>query len=182
MSEAEREGADALVDAIDDALSRLSETDMEGSWPLQGHIAYGEAQAVRELWDNTPEWGQRVVIATACLAIVAGARGRLSNQIRTRCLQALGISTGTPAVPLAPEPDNDDDDGCGSGDGGSSDDSDTSTGTYCSAWSGFRFFKAKGEEIGEVVLHENGGGSTSYQGTQEWATASCQAALAAQGQ
>ena len=46
-------------------------------------------------------------------------------------------------------------------------DQDASTGTYCSAWSGFGFFKANGEEIGEVVLHENGGGSTSYQGTQE---------------
>ncbi|WP_420446317.1 hypothetical protein [Candidatus Poriferisodalis sp.] len=53
---------------------------------------------------------------------------------------------------------------------------------YCSAWSGFGFFKADGEEIGEVVRYVNGQGTHSIQGTRAWATATCQAALAAQGQ
>ncbi|WP_419920222.1 hypothetical protein [Candidatus Poriferisodalis sp.] len=59
------------------------------------------------------------------------------------------------------------------------DDTDTSTGAFCTGWTSFGFFNSKGHEIGEVVLHENDGGNTSYQGTQEWAAERCQAALAA---
>ena len=51
---------------------------------------------------------------------------------------------------------------------------------YCSAWIGFGFFNSNGQEIGEVVRYVNGRGTHSIQGTQAWATETCQAVLPAQ--
>ncbi|WP_423919987.1 hypothetical protein [Candidatus Poriferisodalis sp.] len=56
---------------------------------------------------------------------------------------------------------------------------DTSTSNYCSEWSGFGFLNGDGDEIGEVVLYENGEGANSYQGTRPWAENRCQIALTA---
>ncbi|WP_419920220.1 hypothetical protein [Candidatus Poriferisodalis sp.] len=176
LGELQKEQVKELADAIHRALeasgeARIAEAE---AWQVQGDL-------IRDLWYATPQPARIVAITTFCAAagvpVSAVTTPAGGFWFAVLCGSALGFGDHYLEPPVENGDDSDDSD-----DADDNGDADTPTGNYCSAWSGFGFFKTNGEEVGEVVLHENGGSGTSYQGAQEWATATCQAALAAQGQ
>ena len=176
LGELQKEQIRELADAIHRALeasgeARIAEAE---AWQAQGDL-------IRDLWYAIPQPARIVAINVFC-AVAGVPVGAVTTLVGGRgfavlCGSALGFADHYLEPPAENGDDSDDSD-----DADDNGDADTPTGNSCSAWSGFGYFNANGEEIGEVRRYVNGQGTHSIQGPRAWATATCQAALAAQGQ
>ncbi|WP_423919919.1 hypothetical protein [Candidatus Poriferisodalis sp.] len=114
-----------------------------------------------QLWDDLTDWADRTFYEPD--TTVPGDGANCDSDSGTGCESggSSGTSTTTPDPPS----------------GSSDDDSDTSTGTYCAPWESFAAWGLP--NIGSVDLYVDGTSITQYQGSRQWATARCAAALAA---
>ncbi|WP_423919930.1 hypothetical protein [Candidatus Poriferisodalis sp.] len=190
LGEVQKEQVRAVVDALSEAFRDMGESGVRPGHPLAGHLYAAEAQGIADLWNALPEPAQSIVVGGVCSGIGFFVGGGLPGAIGFGlvCATAFEIqqyytqpSADDDSSGSDDDVDTDDEEADNADtDVEEADDADTSTGTYCSAWTSFAFMGLP--HHGEVVLYENGVGTTSIQGSQAWATARCPAALAALGQ
>ena len=179
-----------VIDGLGDFFASMGDRRIENSEARRQ--AYAELrEAIRDAWDyEIPALSELNdnLDTTVDVATCAGlgyvfvkSKGKAATAPGwTQAVAALGCANYIAGITID-DSDPDDSDGGSDSDGSSdisgNDDAVTSTGNYCSAWSSFAAYGLP--NLGKVDLYVNGVSTIQYQGSRQWATARCAAALAA---
>ena len=162
IADAARELRDIIDDWLEatEGVAELNEAEREA--------AFAEYE---RSWNELPYPVRLAAAGVACYGVAAATKGRAAAWLERACSYGTSVAAGgAVAGSLASPPTSE----------VPSVEPETSTGSYCTPWESFAQYGRPNH--GKVTLYENGVSVTEFQGSREWASSRCAAALARLGQ